>query len=357
VNSSPTEYPPEFETLIGLVRHYSPTGQEGEAVSWLVRRMAELGFTKSYVDEVGNAIALMGEGERRGVLLGHIDTVPGEIPVRAEDGQLHGRGAVDAKGPLAAFVDSLAHVGPVPGWQLIVVGAVGEEGDSEGARHIAEWEPPEFVIVGEPSRWDRVTLGYKGSAETDITVRRPMQHSAAPGESAPEAALSVWQAVSAWAASINDGRERVFDRLVPSVRGWSSGDDGFESWATLRLGVRFPPELPPEAWYARLKELANGSEIAPASTATPAYVGDKNSPLTRAFLGAIRATGGNPSFVFKTGTADLNIVGPRWNCPAVSYGPGDSALDHTPEERLSLAEFSRSMLILQRVLRELTRGG
>jgi len=351
VSLSPTEYPPEFETLVGLVRHYSPTGQEGEAVAWLVRRMAELGFTKSTVDEVGNAIGVMGAGERRGVLLGHIDTVPGEIPIRLEDGTLHGRGAVDAKGPLAAFVDAVARVGPVPGWQMIVVAAVGEEGDSEGARHISEWDPPEFVIVGEPSRWDRVTLGYKGSAETDITVRRPMQHSAAPGDTAPEAALNVWRAVTVWSATVNAGRERVFDRLVPSLRGWSSGDDGFESWATLRLGVRFPPDLPPEAWYAGLKEIANGAEIVSASYATPAYRGDKNSPLSRAFLSAIRAEGGTPSFVFKSGTADLNIVGPRWNCPAVGYGPGDSALDHTPEERLSLEEFTRSVHVLEHMLR------
>ena len=138
MNPAQSDAASEVETLVGLVRHYSPTGQEGEAVSWLVRRMAELGFTKSFVDEVGNAIGVMGQGERKAVLLGHIDTVPGEIPVRVEDGQLHGRGAVDAKGPLAAFVDSVARVGPVPGWQLIVVGAVGEAGDSEGARHIAE---------------------------------------------------------------------------------------------------------------------------------------------------------------------------------------------------------------------------
>ena len=354
MNSSPTDYPPEFETLIGLVRHYSPTGQESEAVSWLARRMAELGFTKSYVDEVGNAIGVMGEGERKGVLLGHIDTVPGEIPVRLEGGMLHGRGTVDAKGPLAAFVDAVAQVGPVPGWQLIVVGAVGEEGDSEGARHIEEWAPPEFVIVGEPSRWNRVTLGYKGSAETDITVRSRMQHSAAPGESAPEAALRVWQAVTTWAATINNGREGVFDRLVPSVRGWSSGDDGFESWATLRLGVRFPPDLPPDAWYSGLKEIANGAEILPLGHATPAYRGEKNSPLTRAFLSAIRATGGTPSFVFKSGTADLNIVAPRWACPAVGYGPGDSALDHTPEERLLLKEFAQSTDVLEQVLLTLT---
>ena len=38
------------------------------------------------------------------MLLGHIDTVPGRVPVRREGGRLYGRGAVDAKGPLACFV-------------------------------------------------------------------------------------------------------------------------------------------------------------------------------------------------------------------------------------------------------------
>ena len=122
------------------------------------------------------------------------------------------------------------------------------------------------------------------------------------------------------------------------------------------MGVRFPPHLPPEAWYAGLKELANRPEILPLGHATLAYRGQKNSPLTRAFLNAIRATGGTPSFVFKTGTADLNIVGPRWNCPAVGYGPGDSSLDHTPEERLSLEESARSTRVLEHVLRTLPQA-
>ena len=116
----------------------------------------------------------------------------------------------------------------------------------------------------------------------------------------------------------------MFDRLVPSLRGRASGDDGFESWATLRLDARFLPDLPPKAWCAGLKEIANG------------------------------AAGGTPSFVFKSGTADLNIVGLRWNSPAVGYGPGDSALDHTPEERRSLEEFARAIRVLEHVLRTLT---
>ena len=73
----------------------------------------------------------------------------------------------------------------------------------------------------------------------------------------------------------------------------------------------------------------------------------------RAFLAGIRSVGGQPGFVLKTGTADLNIVAPVWGCPAAAYGPGDSALDHTPNEHISLDEFKRSISVLQFVLKQL----
>src|SRR5512146_536236 len=136
----------DFETLIGLVSQYSPSGQERGAVEWLVGRMRSLGYGETFIDEAGNAVGVMGSGPRQVVLLGHIDTVPGEIPVR-RDGTSHsqgvpphelfyGRGSVDAKGPLACFTDAVAHVGAVAGWQFVVIGAVEEERDSEGARYI-----------------------------------------------------------------------------------------------------------------------------------------------------------------------------------------------------------------------------
>ena len=42
----------------------------------------------------------------------------------------------------------------------------------------------------------------------------------------------------------------------------------------------------------------------------------------------------------------MNIVGPRWNCPIVAYGPGDSALDHTPDEHINLDEYLRAIDVL-----------
>ena len=50
----------------------------------------------------------------------------------------------------------------------------------------------------------------------------------------------------------------------------------------------------------------------------------------------------------------MNIVGPVWGCPILAYGPGDSSLDHTPEEHVVLAEWARGVTVLAQVLRDLT---
>ena len=384
----------DFTTLIELVRRYSPSGQEQAAVDYLLGRMAELGFTRTYRDEVGNAVGVMGKGPRQIVLLGHIDTVPGEIPVslapltstppaplplsqwergrgvadrpggggEGSEGVLHGRGSVDAKGPLAAFVDAVAAVGAVDGWQLVVIGAVDEERDSTGARHLAASGAyrPEYAIIGEPNRWERVALGYKGTAWAEVTVTCPQAHTASGQQTAAEAAVTFWLAVKAHAGAFNTGKPRPFDQLLPTLRGIQSGEDGFSQWARLRIGCRLPVEVGPEAWYAVLREqtseVLKTSEVSinPLGHPVPAWRGERNTPLVRAFLGAIRAAGGKPGFVRKTGTADVNIVAPAWKCPAVVYGPGDSALDHTPREHISLAEYARAVEVLVHVLRRLT---
>lgn len=343
----------DLDTLMGLVAQYSPSGEEGEAVEWLVDRMRALGYGEAFVDEAGNAVGVKGEGSRQIVLLGHIDTVPGEIRVRIEEERLYGRGSVDAKGPLAAFVDAAARVEPSDNWQVVVIGAVDEERDSTGARHALGQYQPDFAIIGEPSQWDRITLGYKGSAWSQVSVRREITHTAGQERSACEMAVAVWNTVSAWANSFNDGRDKTFDQILPSLQSWESGNDGFEEWAMLQLSVRLPLDLPPEDWYAQLKKLSGEAQVEAKGFPIGAYKAEKNTPLVRAFLAAIRDKGGKPNFVLKTGTADLNIVAPGWGCPAVAYGPGDSALDHTPEEHILLGEYRRAVMVLEEVLRRL----
>ncbi len=172
-------------------------------------------------------------------------------------------------------------------------------------------------------------------------------------QSAPEVAFTIWAAILQWSEAFNVERKRIFDQVTPSLLGFSSGSDGFNDWARMRVGVLLPPDFSPDDWLHLLIELAPASRIESASFAIPAYLGEKNNLLVRAFLAAIRKVGGNPGFVLKTGTADLNIVAPAWGCPAVAYGPGDSTLDHTPNEHLSLGEYANSVKVLQTVLLQL----
>lgn len=343
----------KFDTLIGLVSQYSPSGQERGAVEWLVARMKSLGYDDAFIDEAGNAVGVMGKSGRQVIFLGHIDTVPGEIPVRVDDGLLYGRGSVDAKGPLASFVDAVAKVGVKDNWQFIVIGAVEEERDSEGARFVATQYKPDFAVIGEPNHWDRVALGYKGSAWANITVRCEQAHSASGQETAAEAVVGVWLKIKAHVDSFNADKPKMFDQLLPTLRDMESDSTDYEQWARLKVGVRLPVDVSPAAWYAELNEIAGNALVEPVGFAVPAWGCEKNTKLVRSFLSGIRSQGGEPRFVYKTGTADLNIVAPVWDCPTVVYGPGDSALDHTPNEHIALEDYARAVNVLHSMLNHL----
>ena len=348
------------DTLVGLVSQYSPSGQERGAVEWLVTRMKSLGYDNAFIDEVGNAVGVMGQGTKQVVLLGHIDTVSGEISVRVENNVLYGRGSVDAKGPLASFTDAVAKVGAKEGWQFVVIGAVEEERDSEGARFVATQYKPDFAIIGEPNQWDRVSLGYKGSAWANVTIKRGQAHTASGEETAAEAAVETWLKIKAFGESFNADKTKVFDKLLLTLRGMDSDSNDFEQWARLKIGVRLPVEVSPEDWYRKLEEIISDSHLQGdchlerAGFPVPAWKCEKNSQLVRSFLSGIRSQGGEPRFVYKTGTADLNIVAPVWQCPAVVYGPGDSAMDHTPNEHISLEEYRKAVDVLSATLEKLT---
>src|SRR5690606_35932327 len=115
--------------------------------------------------------------------------------------------------------------------------------------------------------------------------------------------------------------------------------DGLTDWATLTIGVRLPPAIPPEVLEAELSAFAGNGTLRFLG-GCPAHRGDKNNALVRAFLKGVRSAGGKPGFLLKTGTSDMNVVGPAWQCPILAYGPGDSNLDHTPNEHIVLEEYA-----------------
>ncbi len=386
------------DLLRGLVAIKSLSRHEAEASAWLAEQMRAAGYDRAIVDAAGNAVGEIGASDALVtlVLLGHIDTVPGDIPVRiessAEGDRLYGRGSVDAKGPLATFVAAGARLGGAwareAGVRVVVVGAVEEEAaTSKGARFIARRfdgareAMPAACVIGEPSGWRRVTLGYKGRLLLEMHASQPMAHTAGPEASVATSIVEAWNWAVAHAARLNAGRDKVFDQLSPSLRRFntSTGADIHEH-AEAQLAWRLPAGIDAHAlaeelvvWTAAhigavsssldAAALLAGAPVRLAGTPTTIdlhfrgyeapWRGDRNNALVRAFLAAIRTVDAavQPGFVLKTGTSDMNVVAPIWKCPVVAYGPGDSALDHTPHEHLPLDEYWRAVQVVEAMLR------
>jgi [amino group carrier protein]-lysine/ornithine hydrolase len=340
----------EVRLLRGLIEVPSVSGQEAAAVRYLVEQMRLLGMD-SYTDDAGNAVGVVEHASPARastdiVLLGHVDTVPGDIPVRIEGDLLFGRGAVDAKGPLAAFVLAASRARIPPGCRLVVVGAVEEEAPtSRGARHIASAYRPAACIIGEPSGWDGVTLGYKGSLLVEYRDHVACSHAASSGESAADRVCRWWEDVR-HAAGAMQPSDSPFERVQATLRRVATESDGLHDRAEALANFRLPPGVPSESVLGICRRHAPAGATVSMLSDEQAHVADRNNPVARAITAAIRAAGATPRPKRKTGTCDMNVVAPMWNCPIAAYGPGDSALDHTPGEHLSLAEFARSIAVL-----------
>ena len=353
---------PEADTearglLEDLVSTPSPTPDES-ACAEVLAEFFEKHDRTVFVDAVGNVRAPADDSV---LYTSHIDTVPGDIPVRIEDGEngpeLWGRGSVDAKGPLAALAVAAVRTG------VSFAGVVGEEVDSRGARHLVDDRAaPEAIVNGEPSGWDGITLGYRGILSGTYICTSESGHTSRPENNAIQDAIAWWSAVEDQFGgdSVSQDADEteeipVFERVTPKPVGIEGGisGDGLAVEATLEAQLRVPPSYATED----IRELAAGeleSGTVNWTDAVEPTMQSPRTPLARAFRVAIREQDGDPRLLRKTGTADMNIYAGEWDCPMVTYGPGDSDLDHAPNEHLELCELDRAAAVLETVAEDLT---
>jgi predicted acetylornithine/succinylornithine family transaminase/N-acetyl-ornithine/N-acetyl-lysine deacetylase len=356
-----TDHAYEIELLQNMLTIPSLSRQESALAHYLVEQAQLMGLY-AYVDDAGNFVASTHQqltDVQPIVLLGHMDTVPGNIPVCLEEGVLHGRGAVDAKGPLASFIcasSRIARSGEMAR-PIVVIGAVEEEAaTSKGARFAVQQYQPYACIIGEPSGSQAVTIGYKGRLLVNGYVSRSLSHTAGPLQSSNEIAVAFWEKIRCHVSEWNEQNagNSAFASLQPSLRSINSGQDGLEEWTRFLIGYRLPPSYDIAALRSQLEHWAHEEHIHISfSGEEAAYQSTRTTPLARAFIAALRSTGVKPTFKNKTGTSDMNVVGPIWGQNIVAYGPGDSSLDHTPQEHIHIKEYEHAVDVLELVLRGL----
>jgi LysW-gamma-L-lysine carboxypeptidase len=336
--------------LDDLLRIPSPTGAVDAAAARLAALAGDAGFDVER-DGAGNVRMSWGSGDAAGavVLLGHLDTVPGDIPVRLTDGCLHGRGAVDAKGPLAAALAATSRLERRADRPVVVIAACDEEGASLGARHLRNGVPPAALIVLEPSGWDTITTGYRGCVRLSATVTRGAAHHAGPESGAADCLVD---ALAVLRSDLAGTAGRAVDRVQVRVNALTVDGAGGAESATAGIELRIPLGAGVEDVLGRAAALLGDATIAVHSSCEAVAV-SRSNPAVRALARAISASGGRPRYTTKTGTSDLNVVLPAWHCPAAVYGPGDCALDHTPRESIDIAELRTGTDVLEAALRAL----
>ena len=337
--------------LRGMLEIPSPSYHESDLAQALVTWMRELGFI-AYLDETGNVVGEIVHGDGPTVmLLGHMDTIPGELPVRLVEGRLYGRGAVDVKGPLAAMVCAAAGAIGFPG-RIVVIGAVEEETpSSRGAMAVRRSHPrPDALIVGEPSGWCNVVLGYKGKLDLRYRVSCPATHSSNPVPKASELAAGCWATLCDLLPP--DASHASFDRPGATL----VCIDGDMTAAHAEISVRTPPGFDVDSLVDELRSRLPTGELTVVNTVAACRT-NRRDPVVSALSDAIRAQQGRPVAKVKSATSDMNTLAEVWDLPMATYGPGDSSLDHADDEHIVVVDYLRGIAVLSGALARLADLG
>jgi succinyl-diaminopimelate desuccinylase len=364
-----------------LIRRPSVTPVDAGAMDVLHRLLEDLGFTvrRMAFEGIENLYARRGTGSPNLCFAGHTDVVPtGNLeswsadPFEAElrDGVVIGRGAVDMKGGIAAWVAAVAGVlaegEPEGSLSFLITGD--EEGPAlHGTKRVvqalmAEGEVIDACVVGEPSSQqvlgDMIKIGRRGSLNTWITVRGKQGHVAYPDRAANPAPVLARLLTELTDHCLDDG----FTAFQPSNLEITTMDVGntatnlIPAEARGRLNIRFNPNHTGESLMAWLDEKARAAEAAtPGVTVTTEHLwsGDafltEPGPFVRAVQDAVEAElGVRPEASTTGGTSDARFI--RALCPVLELGLVGQTM-HQIDERVPTSELEALTRVYGRVIR------
>lgn len=180
-----------------LIKFDTITPKGIECLDFIQSYLKDLNFeiTRLPFDDVDNLFARKGKGTPHLMYVGHVDVVPtGEgwkfppFEGSIENNTLYGRGAVDMKGSIAAFLAALRNVEPKSSISILLTSD--EEGPAKnGVVKVIPWlqennHVPDYALVGEPTSVnqvaDTIKNGRRGSISFDINVYGKQGHVAYP---------------------------------------------------------------------------------------------------------------------------------------------------------------------------------
>lgn len=356
---------PAVRLLVDSLKIYSPSGEESKLASFLCDRMKAAGFSRVRIDRAGNAVGEVGKGTLGVLLCGHIDTVPGKLPVSLRGGIASGRGATDAKAAICAFLTAASRFIDDPILHVTVVGATGEEGDSRGIKELLRSRRKyAFAVFGEPGGAGRVTVGYRGRVALHVSLSTEGGHAGSSWvhASAYDHAVALAKELRSLEQA-KDGQADHFHSVSITPTLFEAGEyqNVVPSSARFICDVRVPLGL---SCAQVQRELAgviiSFSKRVKVSVnyefeeGTEPYEATSSSTLARAFQrGIILKARSRPVLLKKTGTGDMNTFASKRNAECVTYGPGDSSLSHTINESINVEDYLLSIEVLSEALNQL----
>lgn len=300
-------------------------------------------FQNSYIDKAGNIVFEKGSGDNTILLLGHIDTVPYYWTPKNTEETIFARGSVDAKSSFFNFLKASLQISVPQNCKLLVIGAVEEEvSSSKGAFFVRDNYDANYVIIGEPSSYNSLTLGYFGLTKLNISISKKREHSAAKNS------IGIIEMVLEYISKLKEFINNQDPYNLSTILDIDKFKEGEKDIASCTINFRTSTYAPTNLLDLILEFNAQYDDTnIEILRSTQGYTCKRSNNLVKAFNYGFKDNGiSNYKFLNKKGTSDMNTLATKWDIPMVAYGPGDSSLDHTSEEEINLLEFRRSNEIL-----------
>jgi acetylornithine deacetylase/succinyl-diaminopimelate desuccinylase len=393
-NFDPRKYFTEAE-LIGLTQeliripsHKDAPGFEKNVAEYIHSYLQEQGIHSELhpvVDGRPNVIAkIEGKGDGKSLMFnGHMDTVlPYNMTIdpfsaNISDGKIYGRGSVDMKGSLAAFMISMVAMkrsGYVPDGDVIFTAVIGEEGKSEGTEYIVKSDlTADGAIVGEPSDYE-YAIGHRGLEWFDVTFYGKASHSGRPenGVNAIEHAMTFISRVKEDLYPVL--REKYDEYMGGSVMNFGTITGGTEQSTVadkciLRIDRRYIPGEDKDSVMAEYQEIIDKLkeedpkfnakiEVTPESLLElyhPPLITSFNEAIVTSVREGIKdVMGFEPNITRGIGWSDAALLKTYANIPTVVFGPGDLSLAHTEEEHIKIEDLVNAVDIYSRITQNFT---